>query len=191
MDFLEFEKIKTVDEKKYKIFSVVSETKKNPDGKNGEYVKIKSPDWVSAIVKITNRVYGYVLVKQYRHGADKVLSEFPCGMVEEGETPLQAIIRECQEEIGITENDIVAIRKLYEANPNPAFMNNKMTCYEIVLNEDFSVEDAKNNRNLDENEFIAVELVQHERVSEIMCEPDTSVMMKMAWASHLILTEID
>lgn len=188
---IEFQKKEVIDKKDCKIFSVLTETKINPNNIEGKYVKIDSPDWVSAIVRIANRVYGYVLVKQYRHGADKVLSEFPCGMVEEGESPLQAIIRECQEEIGITENDIVAIRKLYEANPNPAFMNNKMTCYEIVLNEDFSVEGAKNNRNLDENEFIDVELESHERVSEIMCEPDTSVMMKLAWASHLTLTERD
>ncbi len=40
------------------------------------------------------------LVSQYRRAADRTLLEIPAGKIEEGETPIQAAIREMDEEIG-------------------------------------------------------------------------------------------
>lgn len=166
------------------IFDVVDENKKAPNGKNGTYVKIKAPNWVSAIVTRTFADYfayyneRFVMTAQYRHGVNKVMEEFPCGMVEEGESPLDAILRECEEEIGLDRSKILQIRKLYEANPNPAFMDNKMTCYYI------EVEGFCRQQNLDENEFIEVRYRTDSQVENIMNSPDTSVMMKYAWEKY-------
>lgn len=163
------------------IFDVVNENKKAPDGKNGTYVKIEAPNWVSAIVARTCADYNerFVMTAQYRHGVDKVMEEFPCGMVEEGESPLDAILRECEEEIGLEKDKILQIRKLYESNPNPAFMDNKMTCYYIEVEGT-----CRQQQNLDENEFIEVRYHTDSQVENIMKSPDTSVMMKYAWAEY-------
>jgi ADP-ribose pyrophosphatase len=40
------------------------------------------------------------MVSQYRRAADRTLLEIPAGMIEEGETPMQAAKREMDEEIG-------------------------------------------------------------------------------------------
>lgn len=163
------------------IFDVVNENKKAPNGKNGTYVKIKAPNWVSAIVTRTCADYNerFVMTAQYRHGVDKVMEEFPCGMVEEGESPLDAILRECEEEIGLDKNKILQIRKLYESNPNPAFMDNKMTCYYIEVEGS-----CRQQQKLDENEFIEVRYRSDSQVENIMSSSDTSIMMKHAWAEY-------
>ena len=173
---LSFEVLEEVDNIKFPIFDVSLTKKVAPNKKEGNYVSIKSPDWVSAIVETVGR--SFIVVSQYRHGVNNVLTEFPCGIVEDGETPLDAILRECEEEIGLDKNKILEIKKLYEANPNPAFMDNKMTCYYI------KVEVCYSDQKLDENEFIKRDFLSYSRVESIMNFPETSIMMKHAWEKY-------
>lgn len=178
---LSFEVLEEVDNTKFPIFDVSLTKKVAPNGKEGNYVSIKSPDWVSAIVEVEKdswRGEKFVMVSQFRHGLNKVLTEFPCGMVEEGESSLDAILRECEEEIGLDRNKVLEVKKLYEANPNPAFMNNKMTCYYI------KVEAINSEQNLDENEFIKKVFFYAAQVEDTMDLPETSVMMKLAWENY-------
>lgn len=158
------------------IFDVIEQEKLTPDNKEFKGVTVKAPDWVSAVVF----AYGkYILVRQFRHGANKVLIEFPCGQVEENETPLQAVLRECREEIGLKEEDVISIKKLWEANPNPAFMENKMICYYIEADR------LSEKQRLDDNEFLDIDYYSKEEVDKIIKAPKTSAMMKLAWASTL------
>lgn len=173
---LSFEVLEEVDNIKFPIFDVSLTKKVAPNKKEGNYVSIKSPDWVSAIVETVGG--SFIVVSQYRHGVNNVLTEFPCGIVEDGETPLDAILRECEEEIGLDKNKILEIKKLYEANPNPAFMDNKMTCYHI------KVEVCYSDQKLDENEFIKRDFLSYSRVESIMNFPETSIMMKHAWEKY-------
>ena len=173
---LSFEVLEEVDNIKFPIFDVSLTKKVAPNKKEGNYVSIKSPDWVSAIVETVGG--SFIVVSQYRHGVNNVLTEFPCGIVEDGETPLDAILRECEEEIGLDKNKILEIKKLYEANPNPAFMDNKMTCYYI------KVEVCYSDQKLDENEFIKRDFLSYSRVESIMNFPETSIMMKHAWEKY-------
>ena len=177
---LDFKIIEEVNNIKFPIFDVSLTKKAAPNEKEGNYVSIKSPDWVSAVVETERASFGdkFVMVSQYRHGVNMILTEFPCGMVEEGETPLDAILRECEEEIGLDKNKILEIKKLYETNPNPAFMNNKMTCYYI------KIESISSEQKLDENEFVKKTLLDEHRVESIINFPETSVMMKYAWEKY-------
>lgn len=50
----------------------------------------------------------FVLEKQYRHGLGKTCYEIPAGVIEEGESPLEAAKRELQEETGYSEGTVVA-----------------------------------------------------------------------------------
>lgn len=55
-----------------------------------------------------------VLVRQYRRAADKTLLEIPAGKLEDGETPIQAALREMDEEMGYA-GDLAPFLKWYLA----------------------------------------------------------------------------
>jgi 8-oxo-dGTP pyrophosphatase MutT (NUDIX family) len=53
------------------------------------------------------------LVKQYRHGAKRSFWEFPAGLMEQNETPLDCVSREFIEEIGYELIDPVLLSKFF------------------------------------------------------------------------------
>lgn len=57
------------------------------------------PEVVAAIIKRDGRI---LACRRPPHKARGLLWEFPGGKVEPGETPEEAIVRECREELGIT-----------------------------------------------------------------------------------------
>lgn len=70
-----------------------------PDGRvNPEFYVMEYPDWVNIIAITEDGMF--VMEKQYRHGLGKTCYEIPAGVMEEGETPLQAAKRELLEETG-------------------------------------------------------------------------------------------
>tara|TARA_Y100001970_G_scaffold12893_1_gene14694 strand:- start:11473 stop:12033 length:561 start_codon:yes stop_codon:yes gene_type:complete len=69
-----------------------------PNGHEGEYGSIIHPGAALA-VPITNQ--GEVIIlRQYRFAVSRYILEFPAGTLEKGETPLNSIKREIQEETG-------------------------------------------------------------------------------------------
>lgn len=132
------------------------------DGKSGEFVTLALPDWVS-VIPWTRSGDGeplFLMEKQYRHGSESVTIEFPAGLIEKGESPLEAAKREMLEETGY-EGDFTY---LCSFNPNPAFMTNTQTFF---LAENLR---KVGSQNLDENEEIETLFVPVEEVIEKMGE---------------------
>lgn len=86
-----------------------------PDGRIIEpfYIR-RDPDF--AVVVALTKDDRLVLVRQYRHGVEKVLLELPAGAIEKGEDPKVAAGRELLEETG------------YQAGPSGVFDENSAEC---------------------------------------------------------------
>ena len=84
-----------------------------------DFYYIHSPDWV---VDIGRTESGEILmVRQFRWGIDDFSWELPGGIIDPGESPLEAGLREFQEETGFEAGSGTLIGSCH---PNPAMLNN-------------------------------------------------------------------
>ena len=129
-----------------------------PDGRiNHEYYVLEYPDWVN-IIAITEEGE-VILERQYRHGLGNTCYELPCGVIEAGETPLQAAQRELLEETGFAGGEW---RHLMDLSPNPATSNNM--AHSFVATGVRRVA----GQSLDSTEDISVHLVSQDFVKELL-----------------------
>jgi 8-oxo-dGTP pyrophosphatase MutT (NUDIX family) len=119
-----------------------------PSGKTFEAVALEFRSW-AAVMALTNN-QEVVLIRQYRHGARVAVWEFPGGVVDDGENPLDGARRELAEETGYTASTLIEVGRFY---PNPALQTNLMYAYLAFDTEKTSVQ------HLDEAEDIEVHLV--------------------------------
>jgi 8-oxo-dGTP pyrophosphatase MutT (NUDIX family) len=105
------------------IFNLRRERSAHPaTGQVGEYVVLEQPDWVNVVAETA--AGALVMVRQWRHGSERVELEIPAGLIEPGEAPLEAARRELREETGY---EASAWEALGSMRPNPAFQGN--TCH--------------------------------------------------------------
>ena len=78
---------------------VAKETCELPNGKViDDFYTLWQPDWVLILARTAEGKW--VMTEQYRHGSQTIELEFPAGIINRGETPEQAALRELQEECG-------------------------------------------------------------------------------------------
>lgn len=88
-------------------------------GKEGDFFYLDSADWVLVVAR--TRAGELLLVRQFRWGADELSWELPGGIIDSGEDPVVAGLRELREETGYVAD---SGRVIGHARPNPAILNN-------------------------------------------------------------------
>lgn len=97
-------------------------------GTERDFVVVQAPDWVNVLALTPDR--RLVLVRQFRFGVDAFSLEIPGGMMEPGEDPVAAGLRELREETGFTGQ---RARLLGSVQPNPAIQSNR--CHFVFVEE--------------------------------------------------------
>ncbi|MDR2028674.1 MAG: NUDIX hydrolase [Treponema sp.] len=145
------------------VLSIRNTTSRSPRGESGVFTVIDAADWAIVVPLLeTSGGKKFVMVRQWRHGAQEISLEFPGGVFEAGEDGSEAAARELREETAYAPGKI---RKLGEMSPNPAIMSNRVHF--------FLAEDLKDlgNQKLDADEFVDVEIVPVQEVIEAMGRP--------------------
>jgi len=110
-----------------------------------------------AIVAI-NEEDELILIKQYRKAIDKEIYELPAGMVDFGEEPEQAALRELKEETGY---DARSIDYLFENYSSPGFTNERLFVF-------YAKDLSEGKQDLDEFEHLKVEKIKFDEVLKLI-----------------------
>lgn len=123
------------------------------------YYSIKPPDYVTALTHTTEDKF--IILKQYRPVVEDYTFELPSGHIEVGETPIQAIIRELQEETGCLAEDVTLLGEII---PDTGRLENTLWAFYVNKVKIVTLPDPA------ENEGIEVNLVSHEELFKMILE---------------------
>jgi len=136
----------------HSLFDLHISERASTQGARGEFLILSAPDWVNVVAVVPDAAGEecFLMVRQYRHGANVITTEFPAGLIEAGEDPRAAALRELREETGYRAGRMTLIGKV---SPNPAFMTNWCFTY---LAEDLSRVGEKSLDELEQLEAVEV-----------------------------------
>ncbi len=95
-------------------------------GVERDFVVARCPDWVNVVAVTPSG--SIVLVRQFRFGINAFSLEVPGGVIDAGEDPLVAGLRELSEETGYGGG---RARLMGSVHPNPAIMDNR--CHLVLV----------------------------------------------------------
>lgn len=141
-----------------------------PNGKvYDEYYVLEYPDWINVVAITTDGLI--ILERQWRQALGEISTEIPAGVIEQGESPLEAAQRELAEETGFTGGKWT---ELLTVAPNSSTMNNRCHCF---LAQGVSKTEAQ---HLDETEDLQVMLKPQIEVFKMLNQGDFHQAMMVA-----------
>jgi 8-oxo-dGTP pyrophosphatase MutT (NUDIX family) len=130
----------------------------HPDkGVTHNFFRIETLDWINVVALTADGKF--VLVRQHRLGNGEITIETPGGVMDPGEDPEEAALRELLEETGYEASGMILMGR---HAANPAIMNNSVCFYEARNCV------RKQEQNLDPAEDIEVLLVDEKTLREMM-----------------------
>lgn len=129
-----------------------------PNGKlHPEFYVLEYPDWVNVIAITASGEF--VMVRQFRYAMRIVATELCAGVIEDGETPLEAAKRELLEETGHAGGEW---REIMTIGQNPSTCTNLTHCFLATGVEKVSTQ------HLDETEDVEVVMMSLDQVRSML-----------------------
>lgn len=111
-----------------RIFDVTRQWARAADGAVEDFFVLRAPDWVQIVPLLPDG--RFVMVEQFRHGTRRMTIEFPAGIVEDGESPIECALRELEEETGYVAGSAEVVGRV---DPNAAIQDNEL--FIVVLRD--------------------------------------------------------
>ncbi len=163
----------------FKVFRLTVERRRHPEtARQHPFVVLNCPDWVN-VIAITEEGE-YVMIRQWRAGPDACTLEIPGGMIEAGEDPIEAGLRELLEETGYGGGETQLIGTV---QPNPAFQTNR--CMTVLLKGCRKISEAQ----LDSGEQIEVDLMKTPDLRAALHDGRIEHALVIAAFAHLALKD--
>lgn len=122
-----WEKLSHSTQAKTRIFDVLSARYRHPvRGTEQDFVVMQAPDWVNVLALTPDE--HLVLVRQFRYGIAEFSLEIPGGVIDAGEDPVVAGLRELREETGYAGTPAKLLGRVH---PNPAIQSNR--CHFVLV----------------------------------------------------------
>ena len=159
---------------KTRIMEVFAQESVSPEKNDSSFIVVDAPNWVTTVAVVPKEQAlqdfnieeeCFLMVVQWRHGNEKLCTEFPGGVVDEGEDAKIAAKRELLEETGY---EAKKITHLATVSPNPAIFSNTQSFY--------LAEDLVNTKKLqlDNDEYVSAIAIPVKEVIKNMGTSDYS-----------------
>ena len=172
-----WKRVRSGPSRSFRVFSIRTDTTLSPrTGSKHNFYVIESRDWIN-VIPLTDD-HQVVMIRQYRHGSREVTLEIPGGLVDPGEPPKKAAVRELLEETGYQARKWL---KIGVVNPNPALFNNR--CHTFLARNINRVTNPKP----DQTEDIEVVLVPLTKIPRLILKGEIDHAMVITAFTHYFL----
>ncbi|NEW06163.1 NUDIX hydrolase [Paenibacillus sp. SYP-B3998] len=166
---------------KGRVISLQVDTVQLPNGEQAKREIVKHPGAVAVIPLLDDKM---IVVEQYRKPLEKSQVEIPAGKLDEGEEPLQAALRELEEETGYRSEHVKHVSSFYTS---PGFADEIVHLY-------VAEQLIKGEIHLDEDEFLECEAITLEEAQRYIHEGRISdaktILAVYAWQLYKLTGKI-